>query len=156
MPNPYPVPPPANPLFPPDPLVPLGYSGFSGTFILNKIYTSVRNVVNALQNATVAEANRIKLFTEWQAAYTNQLAQIPVFNKNTGGDNFSATQLTQLTNIVGRYTSFVQNRQSVISNASKTLQSDVDQSNNAVNAQSTLATTLIQQFSTLLASAFSH
>jgi hypothetical protein len=148
-----------TPPYPADPLVPLGESGFSKTVILNNIYGLVNGVVNALQSATVAQANRITLFTTWQSAYTNELAQIPIFTKTTGlppGQSYTSSQMTTLTNLVGRYTSQVQNRQSVIANASKTLQSNVDQSNNAVNAQSTLATTLIQQFSTLLASAFSH
>jgi len=158
-----------NPSIPVDPTS-LGRANYTATSILNTIYNTVNSMVSSLQNVTAAETGRINLMTDWQAAYTSKMNQLHTFTQNESlhksdgtalnygplyGTSSSAANLrASLNNLNTRYLQNLQNRQTVLSNQSKALQSSIDQSNSAVNTQSTQGTSIIQTLATLLGSTF--
>jgi len=139
-----------NNTLPVDPLRPLGTADYTATSILNRIYATVNNMVNTMQNVTAAETGRTQLLTTWQTAYTVKMNQLHTFTSVDGSSDTS-----DLNSLNTKYLQNLQNRQSVLNNTLKALQSNIDQSNSAVNTQSTQGTSIIQTLSTLLSSTFS-
>lgn len=138
----------------------LAAARFNQTAILNNIFNLILNMVTSLQNVAVAQADRLTFLTKWQKSYTDTMAQIHTFIQG-GGDGISAANESwqgaarqSLNQLNSNYIQTLQNRQSVVSDDAKALQSHVNQSNDAVNQQSNLATAIIQELNTLLSSIY--
>jgi hypothetical protein len=128
---------------------------YTQTAILNQIFSEIINLLGAIQNAAAAQANRLNFLSNWQQAYTNIMGQVHTFIANNGdfvdgSDTNSASIRADLNQFDSNLLQTLQNRQSVIGDASKAMQSTVNQSNDAVTQQSNLGTSIIQELSTLL------
>jgi len=148
--------PPVTPTGPADPTS-LAPGDYTSTVILNRIFSLILTMITALQDATAAQANRLTFLGTWQNSYTQLNAEIPTFTQTSGSSfpgNMNTSQRGQLNQLNTTLSTTVQNRQSVVSDAAKALQSNVNQSNDAVNSQSTLGTSILQELSTLLSSIF--
>jgi len=136
----------------------LAPAGYTETGILNGIFNSLISVTVALQNVTAAEAQRIGLVTNWQAAYTNETNQVHTFVKGTdyysGSSSANISARAALNQLNTAYIQTLQNRQSIVSNLGKQLQSNVDQSNSAVSSMNSQAVSFIQETGTLISSTF--
>lgn len=130
---------------------------YTKTVILNRIFDLIIAMLQSLQSTAIAQANRLTFDTQWQTAYTNVMNQVHVFQKNSSdssnlvGDDTDRAGLNQLNS---QFTTALQNRRSLISDDAKTLQSNVNQTNDAVNQQSTLGTSILQEISTMLSTIF--
>jgi hypothetical protein len=144
----------------------LASAGFEKPLILNNIFALVGSMLQSLQSVAAAQAQTLQSFTEWQAAYTNKLAQLPVFlsaqNPTNGLNDTSlitsgdkATARDSLNNTVNvNLRSILQTRSSTISDTSKQMQSNISQSTDAVSQQSNLAITIIQELQTLMSAIY--
>lgn len=134
-------------------------ANYTSTIILNRIFSLVLNMITSLQNAAAAQANRLTFMSQWQSAYTDAMSQIHTFTKGssgafTGNDSASAVHRDDMNRLNSNFIQTLQNRQSVVSDDAKALQSNVNQSNDAVNQQSNLGTAIIQELGTLLSAIF--
>lgn len=124
-------------------------SNFSETAILNRIFDLILRMVSTLQNLAASQANRLTFMSQWQASYTDAMSQVKTFV--TGDPTFPhATDRDDANRLNSGFIQTLQNRQSVVSDNAKTLQSNVNQSNDAVNQQSNLGTAILQELGTLL------
>lgn len=150
--------------------------GFSKTLIIDRVFNIVVKMINILQKAAAAQANRINFLTDWQKAYTDTLNQVHTFAPYNG-DSFSnldavetfddndevysdddkdqiTTMQQNLNTVNSTYTTVETNRRSIVSDEAKSMQTSVNQTSDAVNAQSSLATSLLQELSSLLSSVY--
>jgi len=145
---------PVTPTPPADPTS-LSTGNYTSTIILNRIFDLLLGMITSLQNVAAAQSARLKFMSQWQSAYTDAMSQIHTFIKG-GGGAFSAdtsansTTRDDLNRLNAGFTQTLQNRQSIISDDAKALQSNINQSTDAVNQQSNLGTAIIQELGTLL------
>lgn len=151
---------PVTPAAPADPTS-LAVGNYTSTVILNRIFNLILTMITSLQNVAAAQANRLTFMGQWQSAYTDAMSQIHTFIKDgnpnqafTDGSSASATRRDDLNRLNSNFIQTMQNRQSVVSDDAKALQSNVNQSNDAVNQQSNLGTAILQELSTLLSAIF--
>lgn len=140
---------------PPDPTS-LASANYTSTIILNRIFKLILGMISTLQNVAAAQAARLKFMSSWQSAYTDAMSQIHTFIKGDtahafgGTSSADATTRDDLNRLNSSYTQTLQNRQSIVSDDAKALQSNVNQSNDAVNQQSNLGTAILQELGSLL------
>lgn len=139
----------------------LDSANFEKTLILNDIYSLVATMMDTLQKVTAAQANRLFTLTQWQNAYTDAVSQLHVFLQSdssplssagvfTDADAKSAVR-TQLNDYLNsNYRQNMQSYQAAVGDDAKALQSNLNQSNDAVSQQANMATAIIQELSTIL------
>lgn len=124
--------------------------------ILDRIFRLLVQMIESLQGVAAAQADRLSFLTQWQKAYTDKMNQVPTFVQNNGmpaidgSDDKSRGARDDLNRLNSTFTENLRANRSVISDDAKALQSNVNQSNDAVTQQSDLTTSLIQEFSTIL------
>jgi len=134
------------------------------TNILTKIFSLLTSMISTTQNVAAAQAQRLNFLTAWQQAYTNVLNQMPTFIAGGGADGGGSNSISSASGF-GTYrdalnqfnsglTAQTQANQNLVSDDAKSLQSTVNQSNDAVNQQENMATSVIQQMNTLLTSIY--
>ena len=142
------------------------------TIILDQVLLSLINMIGTIQTVAAAQANSLNFLSQWQQTYTNKLNQIHTFAQGdgtaigtftnppiVGGNNNwdqNGAQATRnaLNNINQNYISKLQANQQTISDNAKSLQSNVNQSNDAANQQGSLADSVLQELNTILSSIF--
>jgi|694.fasta_scaffold18802_3 hypothetical protein len=155
------------------------YGNYGQPLILNKIFELLVQMINVIQKTAAAQANRLNFLTAWQKAYTDEMNQVHAF---VGGNGDASNNLTlsagqphikwdfggldsegskQATQIRGdlntantTYTQQMQANNQVISNDAKQLQTNVNESNSAVQSQTDMATSILQQMATILTSIY--
>lgn len=129
--------------------------------ILNKIFQLLVQMIGAIQNVAAAQASRLNFLSQWQTAYTDLQNQIHYFagtqaEGEIGGSGNSTRNARDAVNQVNQtFTQQIQGLNGVVQNNAKSLQSNVNQSNDESNNQASLCDTIIQQLNTLLQSIFS-
>jgi hypothetical protein len=124
--------------------------------ILDRILLLLIKLIQSLQNVGIAQANRLRYITQYQQAYTALQTQIPVFtrqlNSPIGGSTQeeSNTRNTLNTAVNGLLADNLRALRGLQEDSGKKMQSNVNQTNDAVNQQTDMATTFIQQMSSLL------
>ncbi len=124
--------------------------------VLNRIILLLISIIKTLQDVGIAQANRLTYLTKYQNVYTALQTQIPVFLKD--GSNplgKSSTEAGQTRNDLnssfnGILTDNMRSLRGIQEDNAKKLQSNVNATNDAVNQQTDMASTFIQQMSTLL------
>jgi len=135
---------------------------FSKTVIINNIYALISAMLSTTQDVAAAQASRLTVLTQWQKAYSDQIAQLHTFTRVDvaagGGTGSLADQDTARgslnTQSNANWRDTMSTNRSIISNSSKALQSSVNQSNDEVSQQATLATSIITELSTILSAIF--
>jgi len=134
---------------------------FNTTVIMNNIFKLLTRSLTAIQNVAATQAQSLQFFSNWQNYYTNLMTlvpnptQFPNLNGETGvsgghantpsagaqqtASQFNTTLITKL-----------QNRQSIVGDQTKAMQTVVNQSNDAASAQANLGSSLLQEMTTLL------
>lgn len=118
--------------------------------IILNIYKIISTLLNTIQEVAQAQAARLLILSQWQKAYTTLQAQIPVFLANSppGVDTNLNTTLN------ANFRTIVQTNQAAVGDDIKTLQSNINQSNDAMSQQANFSTSLIQEMSTILSAIF--
>lgn len=153
------------------------WGNFGKPLLLDRIFKLLVQMINVIQKTAAAQANRLNFLTAWQKAYTDEMNQVHAFVANNGdaSNNFTgtephinfsnggldsagnknATNMRQDLNTANTtYTQQMQANNQVIANDAKQLQTNVNQSNDAVQSQSDMATSILQQMSTILTSIY--
>ena len=149
---------PVTPAPPPDPTS-LRVGNYTSTIILNRIFSLIIDITKSLQNVAASQASRLKFMSQWQSAYTDAMAQIHTFVKGDGlafssTSSADATSRDDMNRLNSNFIQTLQNRQSVVADDAKALQSNLTQSNDAVNQQLNLGIAILQQLSSLLPAIF--
>lgn len=137
----------------------------SKAIIINRILALIISIINALQNVGIAQANNLTYLTQYQNAYTALLQQMPTFLANgtqpigiavsKGGGTTAENDRNDInSSLNGVFTSNLQSLRTIQSNNAKTVQSNLNTTNDAVNQQTDMATTFLQQMSQLLGAIF--
>lgn len=130
-----------------------------GVIILDKVILDLIQMINSLQNVAAAQAKRLNFLTQWQQAYTDEGNQVHYFVNGSDGltgntSKQAANVRNNLNSVNQNYSQSIQANQNTLSDDAKSLQSNVDQSNTAVNNQSDIGNSIFQQLSTILTSIF--
>lgn len=150
---------PVTPLPPPDDTR-LAPGNFTSTEILNRAFKLINTVLTSMQSVAAAQASRLTILSSWQKAYSDMMNQVHTFSAGNGdaisnpSDSTQTTYRNDLNKLNSQLIQIMQNRQSIIGDDAKALQSNVSQSNDAVNQQSSLGTAILQDLSTLLGTVF--
>lgn len=131
---------------------------YNKTIILNRIFELILKMLGTMQNVATAQADRLTFLTQWQKGYTDKMNQVKVFLKDdsTVSTNLTADDTTRgnLNQLNSQLTEKLRNQSSIVSDESKATQGTVNQSNDAVNQQSTMGTSILQELSTILSSIY--
>ncbi|MCB1112840.1 MAG: hypothetical protein H7A37_01685 [Chlamydiales bacterium] len=137
------------------------------TLIIDRVFLLLVRMIEVLQKCAAAQSDRLNFLTQWQKAYTDQMDTIHAF----AGDNGDAIDKTgdaendssvreqrdardDLNRVNSTYTEELRSRRSVISDDAKSLQTTVNQTSDAANQQTNMATSLLQQLSTILSAIY--
>lgn len=136
----------------------LAPADFNLTAILDRIYALIKDMLQSMQNIAAVQANRLTVLTNWQQAYTTELSQLKNFLKEDKDVLYpgylSDQNFTDLNEKVNQLRQLVTTNQSVVSDDAKSLQSSINQSTDAVTQQANMATSIIQELSTLLSAIY--
>jgi len=150
------------PLFPEyasPPGAPLSKAEFERTHIIDTVLKLLVTMIESLQKAAAAQSNRLRFLTDWQRAYTDVMDQIHPFiagsDDGISGDSDEERDARDdLNRLNSTYTEQLRSNRSIVSDDAKALQTNVNQITDAVNQQTNMASSLIQQLTTLLAKIF--
>jgi len=129
---------------------------------MNRVYILLSMMIQSMQNTAVAQSNRLTILTDWQNAYNSKLDTIHSFLQSNGdsfdlGDTSNSSTATvrqDLNNANANYTTQVQANSNIVADDAKSQQTIINQTQNNINTLSTMATSLVQQFQTILASIY--
>lgn len=151
------------------------------TLILNEILALIIKLIGTVQNVAAAQANSLKFLSQWQSSYTEKLNKIHTFTQgdgtvigsfdksptegpngpgspllgNNGWNQNGAQQIrVALNNVNQSYITKLQANQQTISDQAKSLQTNVNQSNDAANQQGSVADSILQELATILSAIF--
>lgn len=133
---------------------------FGKVLILNRVFAALVDMTQALQQVAATQAERLDFLSKWQQAYTDEMNQVHVFAANNGDtvDDPSDTAIGNFRSDMNQqnstYTEEMRSNREIVSDDAKGLQSYVNQSNDAVQQQTNMATAIIQEFSTILAALY--
>jgi hypothetical protein len=137
--------------------------------IVERILELLIKMISTLQNVGIAQANHLSFTTSYEQAYTGLEQQVPTYSLGQTGPNgkplviSSSSSDTAQQNarndinatINGNLVDNLRALNSLQQDSAKQQQSNINQTNDAVNNQVDMATTFIQQMNTLLTSVFS-
>lgn len=140
----------------------LKYAETHRVLIIDKVFLILVKLIETLQKTAATQSDRLKLYTEWQKAYTAQMDQVPAFTANnnayngiiTSSADAAKTGRDDLNKINATFTEQIRGRRGIVSDDAKALQTNVNQTSDAVNQQTNMATSLLEQLSTILGAIF--
>lgn len=130
--------------------------------ILLTIFALLVKMIGTLQKVAAAQSDRLQLLATWTGSYTNLQTQVPTFTAGDGtifggtyGNNSNATNVAihsrdDANSLNQTFTETIRSRRTQIDNASKSMQNNLNQSNDTANQQSDAATTILQNLRTIL------
>jgi hypothetical protein len=137
--------------------------------VLDAIFKLLAEMITVLQETAAAQASRLQFLASWQKAYADASNDFHTFSAdNTDGgsppfeskgldDQSDATAVaarSDMNAINTAYQTKYQGTAQVISDDAKALQTSVNQTNDAVQAQTDMATSIIQTASAILTSIY--
>lgn len=145
----------------------LASGNYEKPLIINRIYALIAQLLGTLQGIAAVQANRLVILSNWQKAYTDSLSQLHVFLQGDGtylanipneDSNVQKAKAAVRADLNDRLNSnlrtLMQSNQGIVSDTAKAMQSNVNQTNDAVSQQANAATALIQELNTLLNAIF--
>lgn len=129
-------------------------AGSAKTAILNRIYALLVLMIESLQKVAAAQSDRLTVYTKWQQAYTDLQNKVKyVADKDSRFHTDLANNSTKRSSFNENnqsYTEKIKAYKSVISDDAKNLQTQINQSTDAVNQQSSMATSILQEIAAIL------
>lgn len=147
-----------TPFIPPPDSTTLAAGDFTDSQIINRLYLVLIGIIQILQKVAAAQSERLNFLSEWQRAYTDLIDQVPTFVR--GGTYFGGTTEEETLDrddanrINTTFIEEVRNRRSILQDDAKALQANINQSTDAVDNQSSMATLLMQQMQGMLATIY--
>lgn len=130
--------------------------------ILNRIFSLLTEMMESIQQVAIKQSDRLEFLSAWQRVYTDRMGTVHTFiggNDDPNyisdmGDDSKSQRRQDLNQVNSTYIEQMRSNRSIISDDAKALQSIVNQTTDAYNQQANMATSIIQQFSTILGSIF--
>jgi hypothetical protein len=128
--------------------------------VIDRILRLLVSMIDVLQRISAAQAQRLTFLTNWQQAYTTMLVDIPVFSKGSeptgiGVDSDAAQTVRQDTATVTQtHQENIKALRTSVQDEAKQMQTTINQSQDAANQQTNMATSILQQLSTILSQIF--
>lgn len=127
--------------------------------VVTNVFALLVSLIDVLQKVATVQSQGLNYLTSMDKAYTANISKIPTFVRggNSGFGGTSSDDAEQRGNLNAFNQSLADNQRSfrdLVENQSKNLQSSVSQTNEAVNQQAQLGTSILQEFSTILSSLF--
>jgi hypothetical protein len=150
IPSPEPLPPPSGSS--------LSDSNFQNTIMINRVFDTLVNLIGVLQSVAIAQAQNLNVLTQWQQAYTNLMAKVPVFTSTSDVFGGTGTAEANIRDDVNRVnSSFLEQLRSsnqIVGNYAKSMNSSISQTNDNVSQFGNMATAFLQELSTILATIY--
>lgn len=133
------------------------------TIVLDEVLQLIIDMIGTIQTVAAAQSNQLNFLSQWQESYTNKLNQMHTFaqgdgtvldGSNSWNDKASQQVRNDLNNVNQNYISKLQANQQTISDTSKSMQTTVNQSNDAANQQASMADSILQEMSTIISAIF--
>lgn len=126
------------------------------TLILNRIFELLVDMIESLQKVTSAQSDRLRIFTEWQTAYGAMQNQVRYITKDdpnaTLGDDDA--RRSEYNSYNATLIETIKARKSTVGDDAKNLQTQINQSNDTVNQQISMATSIIQELANILSAIY--
>lgn len=146
-------------------LVDTGQSSLSGNDsykvqVIDRVLLLIIDMISTLQGVAVAQANRLTYETDFQNVYTALQTQVPVYLQGDGSgiDGSSTSDQNARNDINSSYNGIIidnlRSFRSIHENNAKQIQSYINTTNDAVNQQTDMATSFLQELNTLLTTIF--
>jgi hypothetical protein len=130
-------------------------AGAEKTRVLNRIFRLLVLMIESLQKVAAAQSDRLNLFSKWQKAYTDLQNNIKYFLKDgVGVRDIGDDARNNLNSFNASLTEIIKARKSVLGDDAKNLQTQINQSNDTVNQQTSIATSILQELATILSSLY--
>ncbi len=128
---------------------------------LNRVYILLSRMIESMQNVAVAQSNRLEVLTDWQNAYNAKKNSVHSFIQSNGdaydlgkNDSDINTLRQDLNNANSNYVEQMKSNSGIVSDDAKAMQTIINQTQDNVKKASDMATSLVQQFSTIASSIF--
>lgn len=127
---------------------------------MDRIYKLLSKIIESMQNVAIAQADRLQILTDWQNAYNAKKNSIHAFVQGSSDAYFTSTssgdntQRQELGNFNSNITEQLRSNSSIVSDDAKAMQTVINQTQDSVNKQANMATSLVQQFTTILSSIY--
>ena len=136
----------------------------AGKFLMTLTLVSVMkllvDMIKTMQLVAVAQASRLNILTQRQQGYTNQMNSVHSFIRDNGdayvsGTDDSLTSRRQdLNSVNSTYTEQMRSNNNLVADTAKGIQTNVNSTQDAVNQQSNMATSIIQQMNSILSAIY--
>jgi len=138
----------------------------SSLLVISRVLALLTKMVSILQQISAAQAQQLSFQTTWQSNYTTMLTQVPQFAQ---GDNTPLGGSTNNRTVDKRAAAFrnkdtnpkmqnilqqVQARQSNVQDTAKSLQTNINQSQDAANQLTQMLTSFLQNLNSILGSIY--
>lgn len=129
--------------------------------IINRIYALIAAMIQIIQKTTASQADQLKVLSVLQGEMTNLISKAPILTSTGGGElgdgdteTNNSTLRDELNQVITAWTDTIRAQRDFIKSQAQTQQTNVNNSNDAVNQQASMATALIQQQSTILSAIY--
>jgi hypothetical protein len=125
--------------------------------VIDRILRLLIAMIDVLQRVSASQAERLTFLTHWQQVYTNQLNDVHIFSKGddtTVGEKGDANAIGSANTIMQTQQEKIRGRRSAIQDEAKQMQTVINQSQDAANQQTNMATAILQQMSSILSTIY--
>jgi hypothetical protein len=126
------------------------------TLTLNNVLSLLVGMIKSMQAVAVAQASRLNILVQWQQAYSNSMNSVHSFTTSNGdayvsGTDDSLTNRRQGLNTTNStYTEQMRSNNGLVADTAKGLQTNINATQDAVNQQSNMATSILQQMTSIV------
>jgi hypothetical protein len=148
-------------------LTTVGTPATERVLVIDRVLRLLIMMIDILQRISATQAQRLTFLTNWQEAYTDLLTQVPQFAQGdgsplgVGGDEddeaAAAAKAFRNNDVNPHMQNILENvraRRSAVQDEAKQMQTSINSSQDASNQQTQMATSLLQQLSTILSQIF--
>ncbi len=126
------------------------------TLTLNSVVSLLIDMIKSMQNVAIVQANRLNILIKWQEAYTNKMNTVHAFTSNNGDAHVSKpddsfTNIRRDLNLTNStYTEQMRSNNGLVADTAKGLQTNINATQDGVNQQSNMATSILQQMNSIV------
>lgn len=128
--------------------------------VIDRVLRLLITITSTLQRISASQAQHLSFLTSWTDAYTNLVTDVPQFTQgqaNPIGDGSKASKAFRNNDVNPHMQSIldkIKARRENVQDSAKQMQTTINSTQDAANQQTQLATSLLQQLSTILGQIF--
>lgn len=135
-------------------------TGGEKLLIIDRILRLLIEMIDVLNSVAASQASRLSGFlTEHQRVYTDLMSEVPTYAADDGtrfggtGDSAEKAR-NEINQKMASYLETLRSRRSLVQDDAKAMQSNINQTQDAANQQTNIASAILQQLSTILGAIF--